>query len=258
MRRKGPTTTARHIHAGSDPTPLYFRLQTLLREAIDSLEYPPGSRLPAERAMAGIYGVSRITVRQALDALARDGVIRRRRGRKGGTFVATPASVDSPPLVGRFNVVIAPKRSRRIAVDAFDERVANSDIAAALQLPSGARVRYIERRFLGATGAQAFVRNFLPAALGERLRRRVLARTTLYEILSRQLNVKIAEVRDEVSAILADTQIAPRLGVPVGRPLLSIRRLYLAPGDEPVNLTILITRSDRYKVAVRLRDHELD
>ena len=54
-----------------DPTPLYFRLKTLLSRGIESLAHPPGSRLPSERRLAEIYGISRVTVRQALDRHAR-------------------------------------------------------------------------------------------------------------------------------------------------------------------------------------------
>jgi DNA-binding GntR family transcriptional regulator len=71
----------------------------------------------------------------------------------------------------------------------------------------------------------------------------------------RKLGVKIAEVHDEVEAVLADPRVARRLGIAVGTPLLSVRRIYFTAGDNPVNLTVLMTRTDRYKMSVRLRDH---
>lgn len=254
--RRARSPVRRSPTAGlADPTPLYFKLRNLLREAIQSLEYPSGSRLPPERDMAKIHGVSRITVRQALDALAREGMVRRRRGRKGGTFVQTPlASPTVPKVVGAFNVVLSPRESRKIKVDVFDVRMSNADIATALCLPSPTPVLYIERRFFGALGPVAFVRNFLPLSIGKRLRRRDLSALTLYEVLTRKLGVKVAEVHDEVEGVLADTRVAPRLEVPVGTAMLSIRRVYFTAGDEPVNLTILMTRTDRYKISVRLQN----
>lgn len=259
MRTRRHTSTAGRLRTASDPTPLYFRLRTLLREAIESLQYPPGSRLPAEREMARIYGVSRITVRQALDALAAERIIRRTRGRNGGTFVeGRPAADTATKLVGGFNVVVSRPQFRRIEIDAFDVRAANAEIAAALHLPAATPIRYLERRFSGARGPVAFVRNFLPLSIGERLQQRDLSRMTLYEVMTKKLRVKVAEVHDEVEAVLADTQNAPRLGVAVGTPMLSIRRLYLAAGDEPVNFTILMTRNDRYKVSVRLQDGDFE
>jgi GntR family transcriptional regulator len=240
----------------ADPTPLYFKLRNLLREAIKSLEYPSGSRLLPERDMAALYGVSRITVRQALDALAREHLIRRTRGRKGGTFVQSRAApAPAPTLVGTFNVVLSPRRFRKIEVDAFDVRACNAEIGAALHLAAQTPVRYIERLMFGALGPVAFVRNFLPLSIGQRVERRDLTTTTLYTTLMRKLGVKIAEVHDEVEAVLADPRVARRLGITVGTPLLSVRRIYFTAGDHPVNLTVLMTRTDRYKMSVRLRDH---
>jgi GntR family transcriptional regulator len=242
----------------ADPTPLHFKLRTVLREAIDSLAYAPGSRLPPEREMATLYHVSRITVRQALDALAQDGLIVRSRGRSGGTFVRPVARSEPPPrVVGGFNVVVSPREFRRIAVDAFDVRACNANIGAALRLPADTPVRYVERRIFGAAGPVAFVRNFLPLPIGERLSRRDLRTTTLYELLTRRLGIKIAEVDDEVQAVLADTRVAPRLEVRIGVALLSIRRTYLTARSKPVNLTILMT-PDRYRTSVRLRGQRFD
>jgi DNA-binding GntR family transcriptional regulator len=62
------------------------------------------------------------------------------------------------------------------------------------------------------------------------------------------------EVRDEVEAVLAVRSVAKRLGIETGTAILSIRRVYLTAGDEPVNLTLLLTRTDRYKTSVRLRE----
>jgi len=223
------------------------------------LEYPSGSQLPPERNMAALYGVGRVTVRRALDALMREGLIRRSRGRTGGTFVQGPASDELPPsVVGAFNVVLSPRKFRRIEIDAFDIRACSADVAAALHLPLGTPVRYLERRLLGALGTVAFVRNVLPLSIGQRLERRDLRSMTLYDVLTQRLKVEIAEVRDEVEAVLAATSVAERLGIKTGTAILSIRRIYVTAGDEPVNLTLLLTRTDRYKTSVRLREGALD
>src|SRR5437016_354821 len=134
-RARPPRRTERSPLGGdpADPTPLHFKLRTVLREAIESLAHAPGSRLPPAREM-----------------------------------------------------------------------------------PAHTPVRYVERRIFGATGPVAFVRNFLPLPIGERLSRRDLRTTTLYELLTQRLGIKIAEVDDEVQAVLADTRVAPRLDVRVG------------------------------------------
>ena len=63
-----------------------------------------------------------------------------------------------------------------------------------------------------------------------------------------------AERRGTAHAVLAARAVAKRLGIKTGTAILSIRRVYVTAGDEPVNLTLLLTRTDRYKTSVRLRE----
>ncbi|ESQ75912.1 GntR family transcriptional regulator [Asticcacaulis sp. AC402] len=69
-----------------DPAPLYMQLQKVLRDAIVSRVISPEAAIPPERDLAEEFGVSRLTVRKAVDGLVAEGLIKRRRG--AGTFVA--------------------------------------------------------------------------------------------------------------------------------------------------------------------------
>src|SRR3982751_2314966 len=70
--------------------PAHAQIEQALEAAIERGRLSPGQRLPAERDLAGRYGVSRMTLRQALGALEQRGRLRRSKGRYGGTFVAEP------------------------------------------------------------------------------------------------------------------------------------------------------------------------
>lgn len=70
-----------------DPAPLYMQLQKVLRDAILSRTLTPDAAIPPERDLAEEFGVSRLTVRKAVDGLVEEGLITRRRG--AGTFVAS-------------------------------------------------------------------------------------------------------------------------------------------------------------------------
>lgn len=72
--------------------PLYQQLQRALREAIEKGLFGPEDALPSERQLAAELGVSRITVRKAIEGLAEDGILERRQG--SGNFVGTPTRVD--------------------------------------------------------------------------------------------------------------------------------------------------------------------
>lgn len=242
---------ARPFTEPRDPTPLYFRLKTVLQQAIESLAYAPGSKLPPEREIATIHGVSRITVRQALDALAREGLIRRGRGVRGGTFVRDDAGQRaSVQLSGSFGALFSSEQLASIEVLAFDRRRTNADIAAALHLEPGTEVRYVERLLVARAGPVAHVRNFLPLHVGRNIRRKELGRVLLQDALVGRHGVKILAGHNEIEAILADAQMASLLQVGVGRPLLLVRRTLIAPGHEPINLSILSIVSDRYKLTL--------
>jgi GntR family transcriptional regulator len=92
-RRQGPDSVAvSKVRFGSlkrgGPIPLYYQLQELLKQEIESGRWVPGDRLPSETELAATFEVNRVVVRQALEILRGDGQIVRRQGM--GTFVSTP------------------------------------------------------------------------------------------------------------------------------------------------------------------------
>jgi len=85
--------------------PLYYQLETILRKKITSGDFPPEAPLPSEEMLAAEYGVSRITVRQALSYLEKDGYVLRQRGK--GTFVTDKISgLDLPRFSGSIEDLI--------------------------------------------------------------------------------------------------------------------------------------------------------
>jgi DNA-binding GntR family transcriptional regulator len=234
-----------------DPTPLYFRLRNVLLSGIESLAYAAG-RLPGERELAAQFGVSRTTVRQALDLMAREGLVRRARGRRGGTFVCAVAE-PAPRTAGSFESLFPAEHVRRIEVLACERRPGTADLCAALHLPPGSEVQYVERVLIGRGGPIAHDRAFLPVAIGARLRRVDLQERLLHDLLVDGHGMKAAEVRHEVEARLADSVSAQRLGIGVGRPVLMVRRTLLAPGDEPIYVSTILVASDRHTVRLRQR-----
>ena len=78
----------------SSPLPLHYQLKQHLLEKIESGEWKPNDLIPSEQEMQTSFGLSRITVRQALSDLVYEGLLIRERGR--GTFVAPPKMTHSP------------------------------------------------------------------------------------------------------------------------------------------------------------------
>jgi GntR family transcriptional regulator len=250
--RPGPVTPLRSTVPYADPTPLYFTLKNVLISRMRSLEFPPGTRLPAERQLADAYGVSRITVRQALESLAREGHLRRERGRHGGTFVCERPEPGPRPS-GSFESLFSSRNLKQIELRAFERRRGSAEVCEALHLPPDSAVYYLETRIVGDVGPIAHVRAFMPVPIGSRIRRRALRSRLLQEILLRTPGIKFAERRDEIEACLADGVAAQLLELGVGRPLLKLSRTLLAPGDEPIYVSTLLIASERFTVVLNER-----
>jgi len=234
-----------------DPTPLYFKLETVLRAAIETREYAQGENLPSERELGELYGVSRITVRKALEALEREGLVRRGRGRHGGTFVLDTSVKTSRSSIGSLDRVVSKQKISRIKVIAFEVRPCDPETAAVLSLQPDEKILYVERLMFTPDGPAAYVRNFLPLHIGEKLRRGELRTTLLVNALTRRVGIKIDEVQDEIEAYLAESRIATMLNIRPGSPVLRVRRVFVATGGERVNLTVLLIGS-KYRMSATL------
>ncbi|WFR83596.1 GntR family transcriptional regulator [Arthrobacter sp. Y-9] len=131
-------------------SPSSQRVEDALRDAISSGRYAAGTKLPAERDLATELGVSRMTLRQALETLQFQGVLRRRPGRAGGTFVSGDVPVlELGSLQGLFQQLSrtgAVVESRILLAATFP---APEDVAEALRIPAGDPAHRLRRlRFL--------------------------------------------------------------------------------------------------------------
>ncbi|MDG3086479.1 GntR family transcriptional regulator [Vibrio hannami] len=135
------------------PIPIYLQIEQLLTEKISNGELQPGDALPSEPEMTALYGVSRMTIRKAVDYLVRQGVVERQRGR--GTFVSEPKAEFkmSLPLdkhltsseVAEF--LNAPIQNKLLHLS---KDVANEKVAEALKVEVGTAVWLMTRlRLIG-------------------------------------------------------------------------------------------------------------
>lgn len=122
------------------------RIEDALRSSIASGRYTPGMKLPSERELAAELGVSRMTLRQALEALQFQGVLRRRPGRAGGTFVSGPVPVlELGSLQGLFQQLSnagAVVESRILLAETCE---APAEVARALEIAPGEAAHRLRR-----------------------------------------------------------------------------------------------------------------
>lgn len=198
----------------------YLELAETLRERIAG-----GARgvLPSEAELGREYGVSRVTVRRALELLRDEGLVTARQG--VGWFVAVDPVRQS---LGRVTTIEGALEAAGAAatrqVLEFTFETAPPDVAKTLGLPADGEVLRVTRLNLADGEPFAIVTVWVAAALGAHLSRADVERSTFYDLLPLQ-GVEPGHVVQTITAEAADAETAGPLGVPTGSPLLACRRV---------------------------------
>jgi GntR family transcriptional regulator len=186
--------------------------------------------LPSEAELGREYGVSRVTVRRALELLRDEGLVSARQG--VGWFVAVDPVRQS---LGRVTTIEAALEAagadaaRRVLEFTFE--TAPPDVAKTLDLPADGEVLRVTRLNLADGEPFAIVTVWVAAALGAPLSRADVERSTFYDLLPLQ-GVEPGRVMQSITAVAADRATAEHLGVPTGSPVLACRRVtYDRHGD---------------------------
>ena len=234
------------------PVPLYHQLQEVLRSQIESGICRPGEQLPTEEELAKQFGVSKITVRQALQNLAGLKYITRRHGR--GTFVEERKFDQGPRELLSFT-----EEMRRHGLQA-ESRIlaqgtepADEAVADALVLPPGSLV-YVLKRLRVAGGEPVTVQTaHIPARVAPGLE--LAPGASLYEVLQRQYHLYAARARETDQAAAADAASAELLGIAPGDPVLAAKRVTLLSNDKPFEFVQSVIRGDRSSIVLELVKH---
>ncbi len=221
------------------------RLYLLLKERIKSGALPPGQRLPSEPSLAASHGLSRVTIRRALDGLSRDGLIIRQPG--SGTFV-TGAGASPPVVADLSNMLahlVAMGRATRVKLLSFAYVNPPATVATALQLDSGERAQHSLRVRFMDEAPFSFLSTYVPERIGVTYSESDLATTPLLELLERS-GVAAEKAHQTVSATLASPDVAEALGVEIGSPLLSLTRVVLGADGRGIEYLSALYRPDRH------------
>jgi GntR family transcriptional regulator len=214
---------------------------------------PPGERLGAERELAVRLGVSRSTLRAALDALETAGAVHRVRGRSGGIFVSQRrVERDLTSLTGLPAYLRRQgfQSGARVLSTATIE--ADADTAAALGLGDGELVLEIVRVRLADERPVSLERARLPAASFPGLLDRSLA-GSIYVLLEEEYGLTAGEAEEQIEVVSATAGDARTLEVRPGAPLVSIVRTAWSADGRPFEHSRDLFRADRVRIVVRVR-----
>jgi GntR family transcriptional regulator len=213
---------------------LYRRIQRDVSDAIAAGQHPPGSRLPSEAALAERYGVTRMTVRQAISGLITDGLVTRKQG--SGTYVlAAPQPQRGLNRLTGFSEDMRTQGHRATSRELRrDEVEAPQSVQEQLELNERAHVVVVERLRRLDDEPVAVHRAWLPLWLAPEIARHPLRSESLYAVLEQELGVRLNSARQRITATLATDQHAKLLDVAPGSPLLFTQRLTRDDNNRPV------------------------
>jgi GntR family transcriptional regulator len=230
--------------------PLHVAIADQIAAAIASGRLVEGTRLPPERHLALSLGVSRMTVRQALGELDRDGLVRRVVGRAGGTFVLEP-KVEHHAL--GTDGLSAQLRRHGLAdgaeIISADVEPSRRRTAAALGLERGEHVVVIVRLRLAGGKPLAVERSSLPVRLFPDLEDMDLG-GSLYELMDEGFGRRPVRAVERLETTEARPSEARALGVRRGAPILLVERIGYSADGTAVEFARDRFRGDRTRIVI--------
>src|SRR5580698_8150140 len=233
----------------NSPVPLYFQIAENLKQAISDGTLKPGERLDNELDLTERLGVSRPTVRQAVQRLVDQGLVVRRRGL--GTVVVSPRIMRSVALTSLYDDLASSGREPATTVLAIESLSADDEIAAALSVPAGTPVLSVQRLRLADGTPLALMHNYLPAGLLRSEPRDALEKTGLYELLRSQ-GVQLQAGEQAIGARKATAHEAKMLEAPRGATVLTMTRTAFDQNGTPVEHGSHAYLAERYSFRMTL------
>jgi GntR family transcriptional regulator len=237
----------------ASPHALYRQIADDLTEAIET-RYQAGERLPSESQLVENYGVSRITVRQALEFLEEQGLVVRKQGK--GTFVSTPRIRQDLRQLGGFYPALL---SQGVRPDArlMEFGLVESTPRIQSKLCTTEREVLLCSRFYRVDGRPLSVaRSYFHPSLITVLTREMAERHTTNTLLTKFAGFDISRVELAIRVQPASTETARLLEVPPSTGLLVLDRLTYSPSPEPGGpdiprkFSMLYLRSDLYEFSM--------
>ncbi|GAA2470918.1 GntR family transcriptional regulator [Streptomyces longisporus] len=243
-----PTASLEFSVDRSSPVPLYFQLSQQLEAAIEHGALTPGSLLGNEIELAARLGLSRPTVRQAIQSLVEKGLLVRRRG--VGTQVVHSQVKRPLELSSLYDDLEAAGQRPATKVLVNTLVPATAEVAAALNVAEDSDVHRVERLRLAHGEPMAYLCNFIPPGLLD-LNTAQLEATGLYRMM-RAAGITLHSARQTIGARAATAAEADRLAETEGAPLLTMQRVTFDDTGRAVEYGTHTYRPTRYSFEFQL------
>ncbi len=227
--------------------PLHAQVEDLLRRMAEQKKYKEGMLLPNEVELAKQLGISRNTLRQATNKLVYEGVLIRKKG-VGTKFSDT--HVDS--RARNWSSFSQEMRAKGIQVRNFEIKASwvlpPRSVASFLGVSEGKKVLQMERLRGTPQGPFVYFISWFHPRIG--LTGNEDFSRPLYEILELEFATVVKVSKEEINACAADRELANKLGLDPGSPVLKRRRLVYDPGNRPVEYNVGYYRGDSFTYTI--------
>jgi GntR family transcriptional regulator len=228
------------------PLPLYYQLEKVLRKRILSGKLKPDKPVPSEKELGLEFGVSRITVRQALLSLESDNLIRRERGR--GTFVAFRQNhFPHFRLYGTVDDLF--HLGVRTVLNLHSKKLIHPtpEIIQDMKLRAGEKIFLFEGIRHLENGRQAYFQAYVPEEIGKKIQMTEVDHPLFIERVEKEALEMVRRGHQVTSASIADKNLASILHVKKGHPLLVIKRIYYSKSGRALEMAVTFFPGDAYK-----------
>ncbi len=229
---------------------LYYQLVDLLQERIEK-QMIPHDKLPSERELTAQYGVSRTTVRLALQELESGGYIYRRHGK--GTFVSD-IQKKAADIAGAYSFTEQMKSLGRhpdTRILSFEQIEADKFIAKHLNLSLGEAIYKLSRLRSADREPLMIEDTYLPVKLFMTLDDKLLRNKPLYDLFSEDFNQTVRLADEELYASIASKEDAKQLMINEGAPVLHLARQTYNMKNEIIEFTLSVARADQFHYQIR-------
>ncbi|WP_227001857.1 GntR family transcriptional regulator [Virgibacillus necropolis] len=230
--------------------PLYLQLMEDLIKKIKNQAYRENDKLPSERELCEIYDMSRITVRQALQELEREGFIYKLHGK--GTFVA-PKSYNQN-LVKLYSFTEEMKeigKKPTTNVVSFNEIAVDERLADKMNLEPLDEVFQVVRLRLADHEPLMYETSYLPKKLFPHLTKSDLEQKPMYDVFYEEYQVNVTKAVERFSATMIRKEEAAHLQMLPEQPAMLIKR-YAYHDKNLIEYTISVARGDKFDYTVEL------
>jgi len=234
----------------NSPIPLYFQLEEILKERIETGELQPGDLLSSEKELSEKYRISKPTVRQALAGLINKGLLFREKGK--GTFIAKP-KIDYgfiQRLTTFYDDMVEKGFTPKTRVIKQEVKTVSGTIAKKLNIPKGEKIIFLNRIRFIENEPIVSVMNFIPYKLCPGLINEDLENKSLYRMLINKYGLKPYKAEITLEPIVAEDYDAQILKIKIGAPMQLMQNITYTKDNIAMDYFESRFRGDKGKVRV--------